>query len=273
MQSQPAPLADAPAVHVCAHCGAAGTTRFCGECGRPRAAAPDRPAGLLRESVAEVLGVEHGIVGTIRDLLIRPVKVFEAYLSGNVDGYMRPLKLFFLLAGAYMLLLSVVKPLTFDLDLLLNQPNPDWGRALGAFMQRRGITEAVLNERMQSRMNTATPLVIALALLPMAWLLKRMRPERPFNDHVLFMLTFSNCVWLLSIATLPLMRVASQATVLGLQVLGYGYVAVGFFSFYRARTRLLTSLKFAGYVAADLLMTSLVGFVLGAGVLLTVLFI
>lgn len=273
MQSQPAPLADAPAVHVCAHCGAAGTTRFCGECGRPHDVAAAGPAGFLREGVAEVLGVEHGFLGTIRDLLIRPVKVFEAYLHGNVDGYMRPLKLFFLLAGAYMLLLSVVKPLTFDLDLLLNQPNPEWGRALGELMERRGLTEAVLNERMQARMNTATPLVIALALLPMAWLLKRMRPERPFNDHVLFILTFSNCVWLLSIATLPLMRVASQATVFGLQVLGYGYVAVGFFSFYRARTRLLTGLKFAGYVAADLLMTTLVGFLLGAGVLLTVLFI
>jgi Protein of unknown function (DUF3667) len=216
--------------------------------------------------------VEHGLVGTVRDLLIRPVKVFHAYLNGNVDGYVRPLKLFFVLAGAYMLLLSLVKPITFDLDMLLNQRNPEYAKAMAELIERRGITQAILTERMQARMNTATPLIIALALLPMAWLLKRMRPERPFHDHVMFMLTFSNCVWLLSIASLPLMRIAPQAIVLVLQLVGYVYVGIGFFSFYAAPTRARTSLRFAGYVAADLFLTYAVGFLLGAGVLLTVLF-
>ena len=270
MQSQPALTADA-ALRVCAHCGAAGTTRFCGECGRPLDAVPVSK-DLLRETVAEVLGVEQGLLGTLRDLLVRPVKVFHAYLHGNASGYVRPLKLFFLLAGAYMLLLSLIKPLTFDLDMLLNQPNPEWSRAMAELLERRGITQEILNERMQARMNTATPLVIALALLPMAWLLKRMRPERSFHEHLMFQLTFSNCVWLLSILLLPLMRVASSATLLGLQLLAYAYIGVGFFTYYAARTRLRTSLKFAGYVAADMALTYAVGFLLGAGVLLTVLF-
>lgn len=271
MQSQPALSADA-AIRICAHCGAAGTTRFCGECGRALDAAAE-PRHLLRETVAEALGVEHGLLGTVRDLLIRPVKVYETYLHGNATGYVRPLKLFFLLAGAYMLLLSLIKPLTFDLDMLLNQPNPEWSRAMAELIERRGITQEILNQRMQSRMNTATPLVIALALLPMAWLLKRMRPERPFHDHVMFQLTFSNCVWLLSILSLPLMRVASSATMLGLQLLAYAYIGVGFFTYYAARTRPRTALKFAGYVAADVALTYGVGVLLGAGVLLTVLFL
>jgi hypothetical protein len=270
MQSHPA-IATSN-VRVCVHCGAAGTTRFCGECGRALEAGPEAKPSLLREGVAEVLGMEHGIWGTVRDLLLRPGKVYDAYLRGNVDGYVRPLKLFFVLAGAYMLLLSLVRPLTFEMDHLLNQSNPEWGKAVADLVQRRGITQQLLNERFQARMNTATPLVIALAMLPMAWLLKAMRRERPFHEHLMFVLTFNNCVWLLSIALLPLMRVASQPAILALQMLGYGYMGVGFFAFYASSSRVRTWLKFGAYVVADVALTTLAGFLLGVGVLLSVLF-
>jgi hypothetical protein len=235
-------------------------------------AAPAAGPGLLRETVAEVLGVEHGLWGTLRDLLVRPVKVFYAYLYGNDDGYVRPLKLFFLLAGAYMLLLSVVRPINVDLGALLQQ-SPELGRRVAELMARRGITQAVLEERMQGRMNTTTPLVIALSLLPMALLLKAMRRDRPYADHVMFLLTFSNCVWLVSLLSVPLMLVASTAATVAVQLVAYAYIGVGFFSFYRARTRALTALKFAGYVLADLAVTYTVGLLLLAAVMLSVLYV
>ena len=270
MHAEPTPVAGIPA-RLCTHCGAASSTRFCGECGRPMEVAPAAAPRLLRESVAEVLGVEHGLWGTLRDLLIRPVKVFYAYLDGSADGYVRPLKLFFLLAGAYMLLLSIVRPVSVDLNALLQQ-SPELGRSLVELLARRGITQTVLEERMQGRMNTATPLVIALALLPMALLLKAMRRDRPFADHVMFMLTFSNCVWLVSLLSVPLMLVAPGAVTVGVQPLAYVYLGLGFFSFYRARTRALTALKFAGYVLVDLTVTYTVGLLLLAAVLLSVLY-
>lgn len=258
--------ADAPAARACAHCGAASTTRFCGECGRPlhAAAAPGAGPGLLRESVAEVLGVEHGLLGTLRDLMLRPLKVFRAYLSGNAEGYSRPLKVFFLLAGVYMLLLSLVHPFSFDADPRLQQ-------AVARLIADRGITEEVLTQRVQSRMNTVTPLVIALALLPMAALLKLMRRERPFADHLMFQLTFSNCVWVLSILFIPFVLVAPMWATLALQLAGYVYLGLGFFAFYAARTRTRTALKFAGYVVADLTVTYLAGALLFAGVLFSAL--
>lgn len=271
MLPHPPSSTDNSVARPCAHCGAEGTTRFCGECGRPRDAAPAAGAGLLREGVAEVLGVEHGMWGTLRDLLVRPVKVFDAYLRGDADGYVRPLRLFFLLAGVYMLLLSIVRPVTVDLGAL-SQVGLDWGHTIAQEIKRRGITPAILAERVEGRMNTFTPLVIALALLPMALLLKTMRRERPFSDHVMFMLTFSNCVWLLSILSLPLMRVAPNATGLALQVAAYTYVGRGFFAFYASRTRPRTALKFAGYVVADLVVTYAVGLLLLAGVVWSVLY-
>jgi hypothetical protein len=169
-----------------------------------------------------------------------------------------------------MLLLSIVRPISFDPGVLLQQ-SPELGRRLAEMMAQRGITQAVLEERMQARMNTTTPLVIALALLPMALLLKAMRRDRPFADHVMFMLTFSNCVWLVSLLSVPLMLVAPGAATVGVQLLAYGYIGVGFFSFYRAQTRALTALKFFGYVLADLTVTYVVGLLLLAAVLLSVL--
>lgn len=261
------PVADAPAARNCVHCGAKSTTRFCGECGRPLdvAAAPGAPSGLLRESVAEMLGVEQGLLGTLRDLMLRPTKVFRAYLSGNREGYSRPFKVFFLLAGVYMLLLSLVHPFSFDTDPRLKQ-------AIGELVAKSGVSEEVITQRVRGRMNTLTPLVIALALLPMAALLKTMRRERPFADHVMFQLTFSNCIWVLSILSVPLLLVAPQWAVLVLQLGGYAYIGRGFFAFYAARTRALTALKFAGYVAVDLTLTYLVGALLFGGVLLSALF-
>lgn len=274
MQSQPAIEASA-APRTCAHCGAAGTTRFCGECGH----ALDSVAvpGLLRETAAEVLGVEHGILGTLRDQLIRPVKVYRAHLEGNAEGYVRPLKLFFLLAGLYMLLLSLVRPFAFDIDELLRgataSAGPEGAKALAAMLQERGLTQELLNERAQSRMNTATPLLVALALLPMAALLKRMRPGRPFREHVMFVLTFSNSVWLASILTLPLFwKFIGGATVL-MQLVGYAYVGLGFFAFYPSRTRLRTAGRFTVYMAVDVLLSIVLGYALAVGVLLTVLYL
>lgn len=269
-------LSEAAAVpRTCAHCGASGTTRFCGECGHAleSVAVP----GLLRETAAEVLGVEHGMLGTLRDQLIRPVRVYRAHLEGNADGYVRPIKLFFLLAGLYMLLLSVVRPLNFDISELMRgatfSAGPEGAHALSELLEKRGLTQDVLNERVQSRMNTATPLAVALTLLPMAFLLRLMRRDRPFREHVMFLLTFSNSVWLVSILSLPLFWKFEGATSVLMQVVAYAYVGLGFFAYYQSRTRLRTAGRFAVYMVTDLVLSLLVGYLLMAGVLLTVLYL
>ena len=63
---------------TCAGCGAAGTGRFCGECGRPLIAADAGPTLLLREDAKEALGLDARIASTLRDLLIHPVRITRA---------------------------------------------------------------------------------------------------------------------------------------------------------------------------------------------------
>jgi hypothetical protein len=114
---------------------------------------------------------------------------------------------------------------------------------------------------------------VALALLPMAALLKWMRRERPFREHVMFLLSFSNCIWLASILTLPVLWKYPGTAALLQQLIGYAYVGVGFFAFYASPTRLRTSGRFAVYVAVDAVMTLFWTYLLMIGVLLTVLLI
>src|SRR5688572_11368460 len=79
---------------TCPQCGASSTTRFCGDCGYRFPDGPDLSAdvrSIVREGAVDVLGIDRRIVATVRDLLIRPVAMIRAHLSGNAAQYIHPL--------------------------------------------------------------------------------------------------------------------------------------------------------------------------------------
>ncbi len=252
MQTQAA----ASGLRTCPACGALNHTRFCGECGRAlEAPSTEGTAGLLREGLSEALGVEKGIFQTLRDLLIRPAHVIQAYWSGEPLGYVRPFKLFFLLAGVYILLLSLVQPIEFDIKNLLQQPNPEQNRVIAELLREKGITQAVLNDRFAQRLNTALPLVTALLLLPLAALLRRMQPQRPMRDHVIFMASITNTMWIACILLLPLAFLGPMVFIAVAQTVGMGYMGWGIARMYPGTTRTRTGLRVAGFILADYLLS------------------
>jgi hypothetical protein len=244
-----------PGQRTCPDCGAHSHTRFCGECGRAlEAPSTESTAGLLREGLSEALGVEKGVFQTLRDLLIRPVRVIQAYWSGEAMEYVRPFKLYFLLAGTYILLLSFVQPMEFKIDDLMQQPNPEQNRVIAELLREKGITQAVLNDRFAQRLNTVLPLVSALLLLPLAALLRRMQPQRPLRDHVLFMASITNATWLACILLLPLSLLGRAPFLVGAQLAGLGYMVWGLARMYPGTTRTRTGLRVAGFILANYLL-------------------
>lgn len=251
-QTQAAPSG----LRTCPACGALNHTRFCGECGHAlEAASAQRTDGLLREGLSEVLGVEKGVFQTLRDLLIRPTRVVRAYWSGEATGYVRPLKLFFLLAGVYILLLSWAQPMEFDMNALLASGPPEQNHAGAELLREKNITQDVLNDRFSQRLNTILPLVSALLLVPLAALLRRMQPQRPFRDHVMFMASITNAMWIACILMIPLVFVGKWAFLAGAQVVGIGYLAWSVARMYPGTTRARTGLRAAGFIVADYLLT------------------
>lgn len=254
------------AVRACAACGAATHTRFCGECGEPVSESPTTTRSVLGQGVAEAVGWERRILPTLRDLLLRPVAVARAHIAG--DGrYVPPLRMFFLLGGLYMIALSFAQPYAFTLDALVTHGILGGQELVEVreVIRSSGLSEALVNERFQQRVNTAMPLIVAVAIIPMAWLLGLFGRGRPFHEHVLFMLTFSGTVWLVSFLLLPLARIDVGLHSAALLAVAYVYIGVGFFAMYPGRTRRRTVARFAGFVLADIALSSLINLLLLLG--------
>jgi Protein of unknown function (DUF3667) len=262
------------AAQTCAHCGAAVSTRFCGECGRPVAAAPvaENARALLAEGAGELLGWDRRIVATARDLLLHPVRLAEAHLTGQGAGaYLQPVRTFFLLCGVYILFLSLVQPFSFE--TILAQVRTDQAAAARALFEQQGIALEVAAERFQQRMNTAYPLVAALILLPLAGVARLLARGRRFRDHLVWLVCFSSSTLMVGLLGLPL-GLVSQGVHSAVVTLGaYAYLGVGFFHFARAATRTRTALRFAAFVAADLALTWLAIMMMTAIVFVTVVFV
>ncbi len=104
-------------------------------------------------------------------------------------------------------------------------------------MPQHGLTEATANARFQERSNAVTPLVTALALVPMAMILGLLQRDRPRRDHFTFLLVMSNAVWLVSLPLLPISVVSETAAGTALFAGRYLYLGIGYFATYGARNR------------------------------------
>jgi hypothetical protein len=229
---------------------------------------------LVRDTAVEVVGFDRRLWSTLRDLILRPAQVVLAHLGARAHDYVHPLRLFLFLGGLYMLLLSWVQPFTFSPDTLRQSGlSEERAAELTALMARHGLTVEVVDARYQDRMNATVPLTTALALVPMALLLGLMHRGRPFREHLTFLLVMSNAVWLLSLLILPLAPVNRALHGLAATVLVYIYLGIGYFAVYGSESRARTAGRFALFAIVDLIVSALLGLLLGIAVFVSVIYL
>ncbi|MFN2398522.1 MAG: DUF3667 domain-containing protein [Gemmatimonadaceae bacterium] len=217
------------------------------------------PTLLLREDAKEALGLDARIAATIKDLLLHPVRITRAWLAGDRSRYVAALRVFFTLGAAYMLALSILNPYSFDpRDRTAAGFDARTADRIAGIIRERGVDPELVAERFQSRMNTAIPVVVALALFPMVGVLMLLRRSEGWYQHFVFMLGFSNAVWLLTLLMLPLAVWNDRVYALIALILIYVYLGVGYFAFYRERTPLKTTSKFVLFAVADFVVTNVV---------------
>jgi len=264
----------------CPDCGAVVDTPFCGYCGRAlrddHGLAAD-PRAFVREGAVEALGLDRRIVTTARDTLLRPAEVIRAHLEGRGSRYLHPLKFFLLLAGVYMLVLTWLQPFSFF--ALADAPDSygvsltrvilgaESAEELRTVFARHGLSEEAANARFEGRMNTATPLVSALSLVPLALVLGVLWRGRPWRQHAMFLLVTWNAIWLVSLVAAPLLRFNSTVAVFADYAGTYVYLAVSFFTFYGRRPVVPTILRFVAFVFAEITVSSVVSALLSAAIL------
>ena len=276
MDSSPLPVSAA-----CPNCGAVVDTPFCGYCGRslrndnPLAA---NPRAFVREGAVEALGLDRRIATTARDTLLRPADVIRAHIEGRGSRYLHPLKFFLFLAGVYMLVLTWLQPFSFFaivdapdaydnlISVVLGVDNADELRALFA---RRGLSEEAANARFEGRMNTVTPLISALALVPLTLVLSVLWRGRPWRDHATFVLVTWNAIWLVSLVPALLLRFNPTVALLAEYAGTYSYIAISFVTFYGRRPVVPAVLRLVAFVAAEITVSSVVSALLSAAILAT----
>jgi hypothetical protein len=120
-------------------------------------------------------------------------------------------------------------------------------------------------------MNAITPFVTALAVVPIALVLRLIQRGRPLRYHLTFFLVASNAVWLVSLVGLPLALVSRPLHSAAVLVAMYVYLGIGFFAAYPG-PRSSTSMRFAAFAVIDFIITSVVGILLGMAIMASVFF-
>ena len=238
------------------------------------------PRAFVREGAVEALGLDRRLVRTARDTLLRPAQVIRAHLEGRGTQYVHPLKFFLLLAGVYMIVLTWLQPFSFfaiadapnsyGVNLMKVVLGADNSAELNAVFNSQGLTEETANARFEGRMNTLTPLVSALSLVPLALILGVLWPGRPWKEHVLFVLVTWNAIWLVGILVAPLWLMNSALGVIADYAATYGIIALVFFTFYGRRPLVPAVARFIAFVAAEIIVSSLVSALMTAAILATI---
>ncbi len=94
----------------CAECGAPVRGAFCSACGQ-RAEVLRQPVHhFLRESFTEFFGFDGRVWRTFAALLFRPGRLTRAYMGGQRQRYLRPLRVYLTSTLQFFLILSVIDP-------------------------------------------------------------------------------------------------------------------------------------------------------------------
>jgi Protein of unknown function (DUF3667) len=238
--------ADSVSVRACPRCGAVGSARFCGECGVALHAATGDARTMLREDVIESLGFDRRLLRTLRDLLLHPVRITQAVMEGTGARYLPPLRLSVTLASLYVVLLFVARPAEYSFSGQLRRAATQ-GRTAGKYqkmLEKRAISPELADERYQSRTVATLPAVTVLSLLPLVPVLRLLNRRRSWHQHFLFLLAFSNIVFVYGLLAVPLFAISIKAFTALLSVALYPVFAVVFWKIYPGRSRTRTVLAF-----------------------------
>ncbi|HME07598.1 MAG TPA: DUF3667 domain-containing protein [Bryobacteraceae bacterium] len=102
----------------CRNCGHTLTGPFCSACGQAeRDGHPPRVGHFFHDLVHEFLHVDGTIFRTLKALFFQPGKLTEEYWAGHVVAWIRPIRIFLVVAAIHLLVARGVGPLNFQVHL------------------------------------------------------------------------------------------------------------------------------------------------------------
>jgi uncharacterized protein DUF3667 len=105
--------------HQCRNCGHKLTGPYCAACGQ--AAHDGHPPTLrhfLHDLLHESMHVDGTIFRTLKALFIQPGKLTEEYWAGHIVSWIRPIRIFLVIAALHLLISTGVGPLNFRVSVI-----------------------------------------------------------------------------------------------------------------------------------------------------------
>ncbi|CAN5496641.1 hypothetical protein BH10PSE17_BH10PSE17_36330 [soil metagenome] len=99
---------------ACRNCDSPLTGPFCSACGQAaHDGEPPRLTHFFHDLIHEVVHLDGKIVKTLKALFLQPGKLTEEYWAGRVVSWIRPIRLFLVMAAIHLLAATGVGPLNF----------------------------------------------------------------------------------------------------------------------------------------------------------------
>ena len=231
---------------ACRNCGQTLTGACCAACGQAeRDGHPPRVGHFFHDLLHEFLHVDGTIFRTLKALFFQPGKLTEEYWAGHVVAWIRPIRIFLVVAAIHLLVSRGVGPLNFDVQLE-RAPNGELNVHIDNGLSRSPVSNVPEEQRREffekfektyDEIRYSSVLVFALA----SWLLYR-RKQPFFVDHLIAGLHFYS-FWY-SIAMIAGLLARWQPALNGLATLSivYLFLALGRLFHERWPIRLLKTL-------------------------------
>ena len=227
---------------------------------RPDAPPTGRPAddadaggdpGVVREGLAETFDLDAALPRTLWALVTDPVRVTRAAVADRrgAGGFVKPWRLLLGLLAFYLLAGPIVSSLAGAEDpVKATGADSD---AVEAFF-RPLLTDLGVDpdrglEALDDRTNAVLPVVVALAMVPTAWLMS-LFSRRPTRAHLMYLLCTNNAA-LVVVAPAVMPAYAGWVGPGTNAAVNFGalfvYMLWGFLPLYRGRSRWRTAGRFA----------------------------
>ena len=107
-----------PASLACRNCGGPLTGAYCASCGQAEQDGHAPTLGhFLHDLFHEFVHVDGKIFRTLKALFFQPGKLTEEYWAGHVVSWIRPIRIFLIVAALHLLVSKGVGPLNFQVEL------------------------------------------------------------------------------------------------------------------------------------------------------------
>lgn len=104
--------------HQCRNCGHKLAGAYCSNCGQAEHDGHSPTLGhFLHDLLHEELHVDGTIFRTLKALFLQPGKLTEEYWAGHVVSWIRPIRIFLVVAALHLLISTGVGPLNFKVDV------------------------------------------------------------------------------------------------------------------------------------------------------------